>query len=104
MFTVDSHEVQLPDTQRSRYAGMNRRSTHERLVVASSFPGRVRMLPDGVAHRHKLGPERLVPPTKRQFWTAWIPGEFTARGRRLRRRITLLGLAGAILLGSALVV
>jgi hypothetical protein len=52
----------------------------------------------------KLGPERMVPPTKRQFWTAWIPGEFTARGQRLRRRITLLGLAGAILLGSALVV
>jgi hypothetical protein len=50
----------------------------------------------------KLGPERLSAPTKRQFWT-WIPGEFTPRGQRLRRRVTLLQIVGALLLVSALV-
>jgi hypothetical protein len=52
----------------------------------------------------KLGAERLVAPTKRQFWTGWIPGEFTPRGQRLRRRIGVLGLVGGILLASALLV
>ena len=52
----------------------------------------------------KLGPERIgAPPTPRQSWTAWIPGEFTPRGRQLRQHIGRLMLGGTLLLASGLV-
>jgi hypothetical protein len=52
----------------------------------------------------RLGPERIgAAPTPRQFWTAWIPGEFTARGRKLRQRVGLLTVAGTVLWALALV-
>jgi hypothetical protein len=51
----------------------------------------------------RLGSERIGPtPTRRQFWTGWIPGEFTPRGQQLRRRIGGLAVVGAILLASAI--
>jgi hypothetical protein len=51
-----------------------------------------------------LGPERIgAAPTRRAFWTAWIPGEFTSRGRTLRRRVGLLTAAGTVLWAVALI-
>jgi hypothetical protein len=51
----------------------------------------------------RLGSERIGPaPTRRQFWTGWIPGEFTPHGQQLRRRINGLGLVGALLLACAI--
>jgi hypothetical protein len=46
----------------------------------------------------RLAPERIAPPSRREFWTAWLPGEFTPAGQRLRLRMTRLFLVGWILL------
>jgi len=51
----------------------------------------------------KLGPERLEPVTKRQFWTKWIPGRFTPEGQVLRRRITRRFALGLAFLAAGLV-
>lgn len=51
----------------------------------------------------KLGSERVgTAPTRRQFMTGWIPGEFTSRGKQLRRRVNRVALLGTILLASAI--
>jgi hypothetical protein len=53
----------------------------------------------------RLGPERIgTPPTQRQFWTGWIPGEFTPRGQQLRRRMTGFVLLGVILVAAAILI
>ena len=50
----------------------------------------------------KLGSERIGPITQRQFWTMWMPGEFTAKGQLLRRRINTRFVLGAVFLLAGL--
>lgn len=38
--------------------------------------------------------ERVREPSRREFWTRWIPGDFTPAGRRLRRKVTVLFFLG----------
>lgn len=46
----------------------------------------------------QLAAERTVAPTPRELWTGWIPGEFTAAGARMRRRMTVLFILGIALM------
>jgi hypothetical protein len=52
----------------------------------------------------RLAPERTVAPTPREFWTGWIPGEFTPAGARLRQRITVMCILGVVFLAAGFVV
>jgi hypothetical protein len=48
----------------------------------------------------RLTPERLVAPTPREYWTGWIPGEFTPAGARLRQRMTVLFVLGVMFMAA----
>ena len=46
----------------------------------------------------RLSSQRVRVPTQREFWTGWIPGDFTPEGQRLRARITRLFLLSLAML------
>ena len=51
-----------------------------------------------------LAAERIVAPTPREFWTGWIPGEYTPAGARLRQRITMLFILGLVFMAAGFMV
>jgi hypothetical protein len=46
----------------------------------------------------RLAGHRIGVPTKRQFWTSWLPGDFTPEGELLRGKITRSFIVGWIFL------
>ena len=48
-----------------------------------------------------LAAERTGPRTSRTFASGWLPGTYTARGERLRRRSLALAATGVTLLACA---
>ena len=69
--------------------------SHNPFLAMGLFLGAIGCFVGAIVLMMRLGRERLEPPsTRRQFWTGWMPGEFTPAGVRLRKRITTLFIAG----------